>query len=179
MASVFQKKALRRLESPEQLDKLIVVTPPLTWMIMAGASLIVIAFLAWAFFGSIIQSTTVDGIVMGDEKGSVLALVPIDEAGRIREGQSCTLSVVLGAHSGMEFEGRVSGQDIQIVSENEVAELTEDKSLSGSLMKDKAMAAVYILSDPGVSLNKGELIRARIIVSNAHPYSFLDFGKTR
>ena len=90
MASVFQKKALRRLESPEQLDKLIVVTPPLTWMIMAGASLIVIAFLAWAFFGSIIQSTTVDGIVMGDEKGSVLALVPIDEAGRIREGQSWT-----------------------------------------------------------------------------------------
>ncbi len=53
MASIYQKKALEHLESPEQLDHLIVVTPPRTWLIIVGAALILSAFLFWAFFGTI------------------------------------------------------------------------------------------------------------------------------
>lgn len=173
MNSIYQKKALRRLESPEQLDKLIVVTPPMTWMIMAGAVLIVLSFLAWAFFGSISRSLTVDAVALGDGSDMILAFVPIDEASEIKPGENCVISVSLGKHAGMEFDGIISDQEIQIISEAETEEVIVDKSLSRTVMKDETMAAVYIYSESGRSLNKGELIRTQVIVSDLHPYQFI------
>ncbi len=177
MASIYQTKALRRLDSPEQLDKLIVVTPPMTWMVMAGAVLIVLSFLGWAFFGSISQSLNMDAIALGDGNDTIIAFVPVDEASEIRPGEECVLSVSLGAHAGMEFDGVISDQEIQIVSEAETEGILGDESLSRTVMKNEAMAAVYIHSETGRSLNKGELVRAQVIVSDVHPYQFVTSGQ--
>ncbi len=177
MASIYQKKALRRLDSPEQLDKLIVVTPPMTWMIMVGAVLIVLSFLAWAFFGSISQSLKIDAVALGNSSDTILAFVPVDKASQIKPGEECVLSVSLGAHAGMEFDGIISDQGIKIVSEAEAQELIGDKSLSRTVMKEDAMAAVYINSEAGRSLNAGELIRSQVIVSDVHPYQLITSGK--
>lgn len=51
MAEVFRKSSLEKLSSPEQLDKMIVITSPTLWLSLAGAAGIVIAALLWGIFG--------------------------------------------------------------------------------------------------------------------------------
>lgn len=53
MASVFRKTALERISSPEQLDKMLRVTPPMGFLAVAAAALMALAALVWAFFGAI------------------------------------------------------------------------------------------------------------------------------
>ena len=45
MAQLYRKALPDRLSSPEQLDRLIVITPPSFWIAMAGAALAVAAAL--------------------------------------------------------------------------------------------------------------------------------------
>ena len=47
MADLFRKSLLEKLSSPEQLDKMIVITPPRFWIAMAGAGLMIGAALIW------------------------------------------------------------------------------------------------------------------------------------
>lgn len=51
MAEIFRKSSLEKLSSPEQLDKMIVITSPTLWLSLAGAAGIVIAALLWGIFG--------------------------------------------------------------------------------------------------------------------------------
>ena len=48
MADLFRKSLLEKLSSPEQLDKMIVITPPRFWIAMAGAGLMIGAALIWS-----------------------------------------------------------------------------------------------------------------------------------
>ena len=53
MAQLYRKSTLDRLSSPEQLDRMIVITSPSFWIAMAGAALIVLAALIWSIFGEL------------------------------------------------------------------------------------------------------------------------------
>ncbi len=58
-ASPFRQSALDRLSSPEQLDRLLVVTNPRLWTALAGLFLLLGALLTWSVFGRL--PITVDG----------------------------------------------------------------------------------------------------------------------
>lgn len=51
MAEIFRKSSLEKLSSPEQLDRMIVITSPSLWLSLAGAAGIIIVVLLWAIFG--------------------------------------------------------------------------------------------------------------------------------
>ena len=52
MAELFRKAALERLSSPEQLDKAITVSKPVSWLALIGITIIIVAFIAWLIFNS-------------------------------------------------------------------------------------------------------------------------------
>ena len=52
MAQLFRKSSIERLSSPEQLDKAIVVTSPMSWTVLIGIALIIVCFTVWAFCGT-------------------------------------------------------------------------------------------------------------------------------
>ena len=54
---LFRKKAREKLSSPEQLDKLIVITSPKGWLALLAVGLIVIVGLLWGIFGTIYYKT--------------------------------------------------------------------------------------------------------------------------
>lgn len=56
---IYQKQALERLASPEQLDQLMSLTRPQEWAALVGIGIVLAAALAWAVFGTI--RTTVEG----------------------------------------------------------------------------------------------------------------------
>ncbi|MDR3156713.1 MAG: HlyD family efflux transporter periplasmic adaptor subunit [Lactobacillales bacterium] len=62
--AIFRQKSLDKLSSPEQLDKLIVITSPLTWLTLIGAGLIVAVTLAWSIASRIPTTESAQGIYM-------------------------------------------------------------------------------------------------------------------
>jgi len=51
MAGLFRKAALERLSSPEQLDKAITVSKPVSWLALIGVTIIIVAAILWLVFG--------------------------------------------------------------------------------------------------------------------------------
>ena len=63
MADLYRKSSLERMASPEQLDKVLRVTSPLSWLALLGITLIIIVTVVWSIIGTIPETITVKGIV--------------------------------------------------------------------------------------------------------------------
>lgn len=82
MAQIFRKSAIERLSSPEQLDRLIVITSPLSWLALVGVALIIAVIIIWAFFGTVPSTIDAKGIITnGGYSNSVYS----DVSGRLTE----------------------------------------------------------------------------------------------
>ncbi|MDR1642949.1 MAG: HlyD family efflux transporter periplasmic adaptor subunit [Clostridiales bacterium] len=103
MAEVYRKAALERLSSPEQLDKLIKVTSPMSWLSYLGAVLIIIAAAVWAVLGRIPQTVDMSGICLSPDKSvslvspatGVIEYVTVSEGSEVSRGDS--VATVVGA----------------------------------------------------------------------------------
>ena len=70
---LFRKVSLTRLESPEQLDQILRVTTPRSWMGLAALGALLATCLVWGFTGRINTSTQGDGVIV--RRGGVLNVV--------------------------------------------------------------------------------------------------------
>ncbi|GHU49222.1 hypothetical protein FACS1894127_1940 [Clostridia bacterium] len=62
--SMFRKVSLDRLSSPEQLDKIITVVSPVGWAAIIALALLIVASLAWGYFGIISNKVSGSGVIM-------------------------------------------------------------------------------------------------------------------
>ena len=77
------KKALERLQSPEDLDKYLRMTTSGIWVTVIACVAILLGIGAWAVFGSVADRLTFQGIVGMD---GIICFVDGDTALRIKEG---------------------------------------------------------------------------------------------
>ena len=63
MSLLYREKALEKLSSPEQLDQLITVVNPRSWIALLAVSIIVFVFIFWLLFGSVPITIDGDGII--------------------------------------------------------------------------------------------------------------------
>lgn len=61
---IFRKVALERLSSPEQLDTVMQVTHPQTWLALVGVLIIVVTVTIWGFLGSIPTKVQAQGVLI-------------------------------------------------------------------------------------------------------------------
>lgn len=74
MADIFRKKSLDKLSSPEQLDRMIVINSPMTWLALAGGAFIIAAALVWGILGRVPITEEGSGILLQEgEVNSVYA----------------------------------------------------------------------------------------------------------
>lgn len=66
MSELFRKTSLEKLSSPEQLDKMIVITPPSLWLALLGAGAIIAVALLWGIFGRLPVNVETQGIYIAD-----------------------------------------------------------------------------------------------------------------
>ncbi len=64
MADLYRRSALERLSSPEQLDKSLKVTSPLSWLALIALTLIIAVVVVWSIVGSIPVTITVNGMLV-------------------------------------------------------------------------------------------------------------------
>lgn len=94
MAELFRKSSLEKLSSPEQLDKMIVITPPSFWMALAGAGIIIAGALAWSVFGRLPVNVETQGIYVNNggvysvysETTGIVERLAVHEGDEIRKG---------------------------------------------------------------------------------------------
>ncbi len=88
---IFSKDALDRLRSPEQLDVLLKITNPISWMAIVAICILVFSILLWSIFG--VMAVKVNGVgILLDSAGVVN--ISHNAAGRIKELRISTGSVV-------------------------------------------------------------------------------------
>lgn len=78
----FRKAALKHRATPEQLDQLIRITSPQSWIVLVAVCLFVIAVVLWGFFGMIPTRVEGKGLLLA-EKGNIYAAVAPEGSGRI------------------------------------------------------------------------------------------------
>jgi multidrug efflux pump subunit AcrA (membrane-fusion protein) len=84
----FRKKAVERISSPEELDRLVRVTRPRTWIALSGLLLVIVAVVLWATLTTI--TTTVSGV------GFVLPRGGLIEASALQPGLVREIAVTSG-----------------------------------------------------------------------------------
>lgn len=95
MADLYRKSALEKLSSPEQLDRMIVITPPSFWLAMLGAGAVIVIALIWAIVGRLPITVNGNGIYVSDagvhtvysDTAGVIASVDVQAGDTVQEGQ--------------------------------------------------------------------------------------------
>lgn len=61
---VYRKAALERLATADQLDKVMKITSPLSWIALLGVTLIIVAVVIWSVTGSLPSTVTANGMIV-------------------------------------------------------------------------------------------------------------------
>lgn len=64
MADLYRKSSLDKLSNPEQLDRMIKISSPLSWLALLGVFLLISATVAWSFLGTLPTIENVTGIIV-------------------------------------------------------------------------------------------------------------------
>lgn len=64
MKSIFRQSALDRISSPDQLDKVLKITSPMSWLALLGITLIIVFAVVWSFTGSLPSTITAPGVIV-------------------------------------------------------------------------------------------------------------------
>lgn len=120
MADLYRKASLDRISSPEQLDKALKVTSPMSWLALAGVTLIVIVTLLWSIVGTIPVTITTPGLVSSlvgsnaiysNETGTVVSV-------RVRPGDEVHLGDTILTYKN-------SANEIKTIYSDQVGTVTE------------------------------------------------------
>ncbi|MBR4451413.1 MAG: hypothetical protein IKS39_06235 [Clostridia bacterium] len=98
MADLYRKSSLEKISSPEQLDKAITVSSPMSWLALIGVALIFAAVIIGSFVWSVPETIKSEAIITDikdaevlqgvsgeDKSGKVLiCYVPVEEAAKIK-----------------------------------------------------------------------------------------------
>lgn len=80
--SIFREASLKKLNSPEQLDRQLIVVSPTAWITIIAITLLVVGVVIWGFLGNIPEKVTGTGIIM---YGSGITSVHADTSQKITE----------------------------------------------------------------------------------------------
>ena len=113
---MFRKVALERLSSPEQLDLLMQVTSPKSWIALAGLGLLLTAAIVWGFYGTVPTKVIAQGVLI--RPGGVFDVFssgtgPLREV-VVREGEMVTRGQVVARIEQPELEREIENQRVRL-----------------------------------------------------------------
>ncbi len=149
MADIYRKSSMEKLSNPEQLDRTITISSPLSWLALIGVALIIAAVIVWSIFGTIPTTANVSGIIVDPmNTGAVYS----DQSGAVEK-----LHVKIG-------DTIAAGADVATVKlssgENYVIKAAHSGKVSEILVMESAQAAEFAgAADPSRVFPGTEVIR--------------------
>lgn len=87
--NIFREKSLKRISSPEEMDRYIRIPGPGIWLILAAMIILLVSGCLWGIWGHLETVVTVSGMVSG---GEMTASLSSADAARVEPG----MEVVMG-----------------------------------------------------------------------------------
>ena len=84
-SSIFNKQAVERLRSPDDLDRYLRATTPGVWMVLFAVFVLSVGLLAWGIFGSVSASVSTTGASLN---GKVYCMLDGEQVAQVHEGDS-------------------------------------------------------------------------------------------
>jgi len=147
---IFRKAALDRLASPEELDNVMTVAPPRSWIALAAIGLLFAGALAWGIGGRLRIEVTAAGVCTGSPLEAVVYLHARD-ARQVRTGApALVLPEVYGAAEYGYIEGTVLAMDAALASRDSMRAALGDERLVERLAASGPVVAlrVHLSPDP-------------------------------
>ncbi len=155
---IFRQSALQNLSSPEQLDQLIKITRPRSWIVLAAIGLILVATGLWSYFGTL--STTLAGeglIIRSGGNSSVVAIGSgeVTEFGDFKPGDMIHKNDIIGHVSQPLLAQQIDAARIELdrlekENRNILAEIDEEKPMQNNSIKQQMeiqQATIYAKED--------------------------------
>ena len=168
--SVFDFENEDRVESPERLNEYIRVAKPGTWAMVSGLVLVLVAFIAWGFIGTIPKSVTLKGVV--DESTNYSLDVVVDASqfsGKSLVGKEATYRLPCGAAG----KAKVTKATETPMSREEMANVLESDFLASSLVDSDYSYILLVQPEEDLSDHGLEIGQVTIITDEVRPVSFL------
>lgn len=168
--SVFDFENEDRVESPERLNEYIRVAKPGTWAMVSGLVLVLVAFIAWGFIGTIPKSVTLKGVV--DESTNYSLDVVVDASqfsGKSLVGKEATYRLPSGAVG----KAKVTKTTETPMSREEMADVLESDFLASSLVVSDYSYILLVQPEEDLSDHGLEIGQVTVITDEVRPVSFL------
>lgn len=174
----FREEAAGNRNKRQQLDHLLRVTAPNERITLAGIGLVLLATAAWAFFGSMERSVTLDGLLLlsearqeavADDRERVVALVRLRNAEPIRPGMPAAVELQTPDGGKQRVDGEVAGITPGTLPEWLVAK-TPFAELGWSRLEVRLDRAA------GLDLDDGAPCRIRVVLGRQTPAALFDAG---
>ncbi len=188
--SLFRQESLERLSSPEQLDQLMQIVTPKSWIPLGTLGLLIVAGLIWSVVGRIPITVSGQGLLVEDSDGSgeLVGVTYFEKADgdRIRPG----MDILLLPSGVSEETGGIQGQvksvaespfqtleDIRQVKEAGESPLQDTLSeVIADLNRDDSTMSGLEMSSPSsaeMMIPPGKTVTARVTVDRRSPISFI------
>jgi hypothetical protein len=182
---IFRKVALERLSSPDDLDQMVRITRPASWLALIAIVAIVAGGLVWATFGRV--ATTVRGNAILIETGAdvmpeVIMYLPVPDASQVRPGMPARFSPLVTSSTGESaVQGEVDSVAAFPATQEDVLETLGSEALVAALDVGPAPVEVRIALDPDGAFDgsdEGALGTGTIITGEDRPLDFILPGRS-
>jgi len=168
MAELFRKSSLEKLSSPEQLDKAITVSTPVSWLALIGITVIIGAVVVWSILGSLPTIVSAQGISvvqsdMNTKQRIVECYVPYIYAEQIKTGMK---AVVQSVNGDSRYDAEVIGIDFDDTAYS-------DMELA---LGSNEIVVFVILELKNNDLQNHSLVTAKIVTEEVAPINKLFKG---
>ena len=115
--SIFRKKSLDRVSSPEQLTDYIKVSSPSVWIVLSAVVILLISVVIWSIFGAILDTVKLNALV---QDGVAVCYVDGDTVVKLKAGMPSELAGTKGTV--LEISGTpLSAEDLRKTMADNVA----------------------------------------------------------
>lgn len=67
MANLYRKSSIEKLSNPEQLDRIITITSPMSWLALLGVVIVIVATLIWSVTGTLPTIQNAEGVFVSTD----------------------------------------------------------------------------------------------------------------
>lgn len=146
---LYRKRALEKLQAPEQLDQLLTVTSPRSWLALSAIGGLLIAALLWGIFATVEVSLTGDGVLVGNAESEdafeAIIFVSIEDSRRIHPGMTARIApaTVRKEEYGL-LRGRVTAVNPHPSTQGDMVALLGNDAFVQFLAAEGKLVAVHV-----------------------------------
>lgn len=93
MANLYRKSAIEKLSSPEQLDKALKITSPLSWVALIGITIIIVVVLSWSIKGTLPTTLEAKGIIVKPDSISAQYCTEVGDVRTVKVKKGANIEV--------------------------------------------------------------------------------------